>query len=83
MRVTKKSSHCVIFFGKSCKPVTRITAKKNKITRLDDFFVHPFTAKKKLDDLMIFLYTHLVQKKIARLDDFFVHLFNAKKNYRT
>ena len=47
MRVTKNPCSRVIFFwGKSCKPVTRITAKK-KITRLDDFCVHVFTAKKK------------------------------------
>ena len=34
------------------KKITRLTAKIKKITRLDDFFVHTFTAKiKKLHDL--------------------------------
>ena len=60
MRVTKKSSCRIIFFyGKSCKPVTRIYRKnklhdlpQKKITRCDNFFLHVFTAKiKKLHDL--------------------------------
>ena len=78
MPVTKKSSSRVIFFcGKSCKPVTRITAKKKlhvlmiflhtrllqkKVTQLDDFFVHAFTAKK-LHDVTIFFVTHIYRKK--------------------
>ena len=36
---------CIFFCGKSCKPVTRITAKK-KLHDLTIFFVRAFTAKK-------------------------------------
>ena len=82
---------CVCVFGrKSCKPVTRITAKKNihgltifwcvrlpqkKFRRLTDFFVHAFTAKKNLDDLTIFLYTRLPPKKL--LDDLTIFLYTC------
>ena len=47
--------------GKSCKPVTHITTKK--MTQLDDFFVHAFTAKKKLHDVTIFLLHAFTAKK--------------------
>ena len=57
---------CNFFCGKSCKPVTRISAKN--FSRLDDFFVHAFTA----------------EKKITRSDGFFVsRIYRKKKNYTT
>ena len=53
MRVTKKSSSCVIFLLHAFTAKRKLhNLPQKKITRCDDFFLHAFTAKiKKLHDL--------------------------------
>ena len=70
MRATKKSSHRVIFlfvfflFAVSCVNLY-LHYRKKKIARLDNFFLHAFTAQKKYD--LTFFFTHVYCKK--RLHD--------------
>ena len=80
IRVTKKSSSCVMFFcGKSCKPVTCITTKKlHGLT----IFLYTRLPQKKIHDLTIFLYTRYHKKKIHDVTIFLLYAFTAKKkNY--
>ena len=78
MRVTKKSSSRVTFFLR-CRVSPSHTLLQKKITRLDDFFVHAFTAEKRITRLHNFFVHAVTAKKITRCDDFFVTRIYCKK----